>query len=131
MTITWGAVNKPGVKDVLVYIYKSQIPAVASYRVGRLCERIEKEMGKCHVEIMKLADKYALKKEDGTFDLKDSFYQFKDDAEMKKYEDEYVELMKTEFNEKVHKIPLSALTTIKLSAEQLNLISDLVENDVD
>lgn len=107
-----------------------KLDAPMAYRVGRIAARVDREMETVRPSCVAVLKKYTVKDEKGEVKgWPGGPFEFAPGDEAK-HDEEMKALMKEEFSEKVHKVPLSCLTKVGLTPIEVIALEPILEVDL-
>lgn len=122
--------DNPVARQALVKLSTTQmLPADIAYRVGRICTRVDKEMQITRDKVMPLLKAHMVLNEKGEpKGIETGSFEAKSAEDEKAHDEAFKLIMEEEFEEKVNKIPLSALKHVGLTPVELIAIDDIIDH---
>jgi len=117
-------------RNALVKLSKAtSIPADTAYRIGKICTRVDREMGLTAERCNNLLKEYCKLDEKGNVVWENNEPVFVDKSKESEYDSKFLAIMDEQFQEKVHKIKLSDIQNVGLSPEEIISIEEILETD--
>lgn len=114
-------------QEALQKLSNQQLPGRVAFRIGRLLKKLEEVLASYNEVRNSLLEKYARRKEDGTFDLNDkNEYQFNVE-EMQKFIEEMNKLVAEETSIEADPIKFSDIENLNFTPADSTLLEPFIE----
>ena len=114
-------------QEALQKLSNQQLPGRVAFRIGRLLKKLEEVLTSYNEVRNNLLEKYAKRKEDGTFELNDkNEYQF-DEEHMKIFVEEMNKLVAEEVEVESDPIDFSAIENLDFTPVEITLLEPFLK----